>query len=83
MLATRFGKIIMVDDGSFDEFYAKLNDMVNFSFNLGEGIIEAQIVRKVMISLPQRFKSMVYWYLRKQRSRCYQYRRTCGISPNL
>ena len=26
----------MSDDESFDEFYAKLNDIVNSAFNLGE-----------------------------------------------
>ena len=26
----------MSDDECFDEFYAKLNDIVNFSYNFGE-----------------------------------------------
>ena len=26
----------MSDDESFDEFYAKLNDIINFAYNLGE-----------------------------------------------
>ena len=26
----------MFDDESFDEFYAKLNDIVNYAYNLGE-----------------------------------------------
>ena len=26
----------MSDDKCFDEFYAKLNDIVNFAYNLGE-----------------------------------------------
>ena len=26
----------MSDDESFDEFYAKLNDIINSAFNLGE-----------------------------------------------
>ena len=26
----------MPNDESFDEFYAKLNDIVNFAYNLGE-----------------------------------------------
>ena len=35
-LTTRFESIRMSDDGSFDEFYAKLNDIVNSAYNLGE-----------------------------------------------
>ena len=35
-LTTRFESIRMSDDKSFDEFYAKLNDIVNSAYNLGE-----------------------------------------------
>ena len=35
-LTYRFESIKMSNDESFDEFYAKLNDIVNFAFNLGE-----------------------------------------------
>ena len=35
-LTTRFDSIQMLDDESFDEFYAKLNDIVNSAYNLGE-----------------------------------------------
>ena len=35
-LTTRFESIRMFDDKSFDEFYAKLNDIVNSAYNLGE-----------------------------------------------
>ena len=43
------------EDKSFNEFYAKLKDIVNSSFNLGETIPEPKIVRKVLRSLPERF----------------------------
>ncbi|XP_022891908.1 uncharacterized protein LOC111406762 [Olea europaea var. sylvestris] len=59
MLASRFEEIRMKDDESFDEFYAKLNDIVNSSFNLGERIPEPKIVRKVLRSLLERFRSKV------------------------
>ncbi|KAK4593491.1 hypothetical protein RGQ29_017560 [Quercus rubra] len=36
MVTRRFENIKMFDDESFDEFYAKLNDIVNSAFNLGE-----------------------------------------------
>ena len=35
-LTTRFKSIRMSDDKSFDEFYAKLNDIVNSAYNLDE-----------------------------------------------
>ena len=34
----------MEEDESFDEFYAKLKDVVNSVFNLGETILEPKIV---------------------------------------
>ena len=45
----------MKEDESFDEFYAKLKDIVNLVFNLGEIILEPKIVRNVLRSLPKRF----------------------------
>ena len=45
----------MEEDKSFDEFYAKLNDIVNSAFNLGETIPKPKIVRKVLRFLPERF----------------------------
>ncbi|XP_022876710.1 uncharacterized protein LOC111394893 [Olea europaea var. sylvestris] len=59
MLASRFEEIRIKDDESFDEFYAKLNDIVNSSFNLGKRILESKIVRKVLRSLPKRFRPKV------------------------
>ena len=45
----------MGEDELFDEFYAKLKDIVNSAFNLGETIPEPKIVRKVLRSLHERF----------------------------
>ena len=44
---------------SFDEFYAKLKDIVNSVFNLGETIPEPKIVKKVLRSLPKRFHAKI------------------------
>ena len=49
----------MEEDDSFDEFYAKLKDIVNSAFNLGETIPEPKIVRKVLRSLPERFHAKI------------------------
>ena len=35
-LTSKFESITMSDDESFDEFYAKLNDIINYAYNLGE-----------------------------------------------
>ena len=43
----------MKEDESFDEFYAKLKDIVNSTFNLGETIPEPKIVRNVLRYLPR------------------------------
>ena len=45
----------MEEDESFDEFYAKLKDIGNSTFNLGETIPEPKIVRNVLRSLLERF----------------------------
>ena len=49
----------MEKDKSFDEFYAKLKDIVNSTFNLKETIPEPKIVRKVLKSLPERFHAKI------------------------
>ena len=38
----------MSDEESFDEFYAKLNDIVNSAYNLGEIYDQLKIVRKIL-----------------------------------
>ena len=43
----------------FDEFYAKLKDIVNSSFNLEETIPEPKIVRMVLKSLLERFHAKI------------------------
>ena len=49
----------MEEDESFDEFYAKLKDIVNSTFNFGETIPEPKIVRKVLRSLLERFHAKI------------------------
>ena len=44
----------MAEDESFDEFYVKLKDIVNSTFNLEETILEPKIRRKVLRSLLER-----------------------------
>ena len=49
----------MEEDKSFNEFYAKLKDIVNSAFNLRETILEPKIVRNVLRSLPERFHAKI------------------------
>ena len=49
----------MEEDESFNEFYIKLKDIVNSTFNLGETIPEPKIVRNVLKSLPERFHAKI------------------------
>ena len=58
-LANSFKEIRMEVDETFDEFYAKLKDIMNSAFNLGEFIMESKIVRKILRSLPERFHAKI------------------------
>ena len=58
-LTTSFEKIKMEEDESYDEIYAKLKDIVNSAFNLGEIIPKSKIVRNVLRSLPERFYAKI------------------------
>ena len=49
----------MSDDESFDEFYTKLKDIVNSGHNLGEIYDQPKIVRKILRSLTEDFRSKV------------------------
>ena len=58
-LTTNFKEIKMEEDESFDEFYAKLKDIVNSAFNLGETIPKPKIMRNVLRSLPEKFHTKI------------------------
>ena len=58
-LTTSFEEIKMEEDESFNEFYAKLKDIVNLAFNLRETIPEPKIVRKVLRFMPERFYAKI------------------------
>ena len=45
----------MEEDESFDEFYAKLKDIMNSAFNFRETNPEPKIVKKLLRSLPESF----------------------------
>ena len=49
----------MEEDKPFDDFYAKLKDIVNSAFNLRETIPKPKIVRKVLRFIPERFHAKI------------------------
>ena len=49
----------MEDDENFDQFYFKLSDIVNSSFNLGEQISPSKIVQKILRSLLETFQAKI------------------------
>ena len=55
-LTSKFESIRMSDDESFDELYAKLNDIVNSAYNFGEIYDQPKIVRKILRSLIEDFR---------------------------
>ena len=58
-LTSKFESIRMSDDEFFDEFYAKLNDILNSAFNMGEIYDQPKIVRKILRSLTEDCRSKV------------------------
>ena len=58
-LTTRFDSIRMSNDKCFDELYAKLNNIVNSAYNLGEIYDQPKIVRKILRSLIEDFRPKV------------------------
>ena len=58
-LTTGFKNIRMSNDECFDEFYVKLNDIINFAHNLGEIYDQPKIVRKIFKFLTEDFRPKV------------------------
>ena len=52
-LTSKFESIRMSDDESFNEFYAKLKDIVNSAYNLSEVYDQPKIFRKILRSLTE------------------------------
>ena len=58
-LTTRFESIRMSDYENFNEFYVKLNDIVNSAYNLDEIYDQPKIVRKILRFLTKKFRPKV------------------------
>ncbi|KAL5813791.1 hypothetical protein ACOSQ4_024432 [Xanthoceras sorbifolium] len=55
MLTSQFESLRMEENETFAEFEAKLTDITNKSYMLGEVYSSSKIVRKILRSLPERF----------------------------
>ncbi|KAI5314133.1 hypothetical protein L3X38_043309 [Prunus dulcis] len=56
---TTFETLMMDENETFSEFYAKLCVIVNACSSLGEKIPEDRVVKKILRSLPQRFQPKI------------------------
>ena len=56
----------MSNDETFDEFYVKLNDIVNSTFNLGKVYDQPKLVRKILKSLTKDFRPKVTTIIESQ-----------------
>ena len=59
MLTSKFEDIKMLEEETFDEFYSKFMEIVNSLIGLGEKMDESKAVRKILRSLPKRFKPKI------------------------
>jgi hypothetical protein len=56
MLVSKFEKIEILEDETFNDFFGKLSKIRNSMINLGNKVSDTKMVRKVMRSLLERFK---------------------------
>jgi hypothetical protein len=56
---SKYEVIRMQEEETFDEFYAKLSVIRNSMIGLGKQISDEEIIRKILRSLPKRFRSKV------------------------
>jgi hypothetical protein len=59
MLISKFEEIKMLEEKTFGEFYSKISDLRNSMVSLGKPISDVKLIRKILRSLPERFKIKV------------------------
>jgi len=59
MLISRFEEIKMLEDETFREFYSKMSDLRNSMVSLGKPVSDVKLTRKILRSLPERFRIKV------------------------
>jgi hypothetical protein len=56
---SRFEQIKMLEDETFREFYTKISDLRNLMVSLGKSVSDVKLIRKILRSLPERFRIKV------------------------
>jgi len=59
MLISKFEEIKMLEDETFREFYTKISNLRNSMVSLGKLISDVKLIRKILRSLPERFRIKV------------------------
>jgi hypothetical protein len=59
MLISRFEEIKMLEEETFGEFYSKMSDLRNSMVTLGKPVSDVKLIRKILRSLPERFRIKV------------------------
>jgi hypothetical protein len=59
MLICKFEEIKMFKEETFGEFYSKMSDLRNSMVNLGKPVSDVKLIRKIIRSLPKRFRIKV------------------------
>jgi len=59
MLISKFEDIKMLEEETFGEFYTKISDLRNSMVSLGKQISDVKLIRKILRSLPERFRIKV------------------------
>jgi hypothetical protein len=59
MLISKFEDIKMLEGETFGEFYSKISDLRNSMVSLGKPISDVKLIRKILRSLPERFRIKV------------------------
>lgn len=59
MLISKFEEIKMLEDETFGEFYSKMSDLRNSIVSLGKPISNVKLIRKILRSMPERFRIKV------------------------
>jgi hypothetical protein len=59
MLTSRFEEIKMLEEETFGDFYSKMSDLRNSMVSLGKPVSDVKLIRKILRSLPKRFRIKV------------------------
>jgi hypothetical protein len=59
MLISKFEEIKMLEEETFREFYTKISNLRNSMVSLGKSMSDVKLIRKILRSLPERFRIKV------------------------